>query len=344
MDQWASYRASLRGEHVSIHDGAVQSGFYWAKASKSGGRIPVAVWRSETGEFNCRIGARATAKMIDRDTAADRWTRFASNPVSREDYTHAYTTGTWPDGTPTTAPDLPAGSNLPTDPFDRLKAEVEDVIEKAGGFLRAAGAETAGQIDKTKADMARNIQAEVLALAATADAQHKAEKKPHLDASRAVDDKFRFREPLKQAAEKLRSVFETWMRAEEFRQRAEAERAFKAEQARVAAERARIAAEEQRQYQDDPIAALTSPPVALPEMPAAPPPVKVNVGGGRGRAAGLKSVWVHDIADYPACLAHFAEHPAVREAVEKIVAAQVRAMKGETKIPGVSVKEERRAA
>lgn len=343
-DQWSFWRAALRGERVEIRDGVVESGFYWAKASKSGGRKPVAVWRDKAGTFRCRVGAKADAQEIDADKAGERWTWFAANPVTREDYTAAYETGTWPDGTPTVAPALVAGSNLPTDPWQRFQAEVDDVLEKAGAFLKSSGAGTAGQIDKTKADMARNIQAQALALVKSADAMHKSEKQPHLDACREVDDKFRFREYLKSAANALRSVFESFMRAEEARMKVEQERAWKAEQERIAVERAKIEAEQATRMADDPIAALTSPEPELPELPPPPPPIKVNVGGGVGRAAGLRTEWVGVVTDYKATLAHFAEHEDVKALIEKLVARAVKAGKGQTKIPGVEVRQDRRAA
>lgn len=334
-DQWDWYRRALAGEEMTYEDGQLHSGFYYAKASKAGGRIPVAVFRTRDGALKIRYGT----SEISEDAARERWTWFCKHPVSRDDYKVAAETGTWPDGTPTTAPSLPAGSNLPSDPFERLMAEVDDQLEKAQSFL--ADPKPA---DKTRADMARNIQAQLLSLNKQADKAHKEEKQPHLDASRAVDEKFRFREKVKEAADRLRTVFENWMRAEEARARAEADKKYKEEQAKALAQRAIIEAQQRKLMEDDPIQALTSPAPELPDLPPPPEPVKVNVGGGIGRSAGLRSEWVGEIEDYGAALGHFASHPDVTALLEKLVARTVKANKSHTQIPGVRVKEIRRAA
>ena len=96
--------------------------------------------------------------------------------------------------------------------------------------------------------------------------------------------------------------------------------------------------------QDDPIAALTEPEPELPIIPAAPEPVKVQAGGGIGRAAGLKTVYEPEITDYQKTLAHYQNHPDVQAVIEKLVKAETRLHKAATNIPGVTVRTERRAA
>ena len=339
MDQWAWYKAALAGKAPPTHDGHVESGFYWTKASKAGGRVPIGVWRNQTGLI-CRVGTKLTFRDISDDEAAQKWTYFCGNPVTRDDYMVAYETGTWPSGTPTAAPAEAAKSNLPTDPFERLQAEVADKMASAEAWLKAHPAAKT----KTEADMARNLQAELLALNKQADAMHKAEKAPILAAGEAVETKFSFRKTIKSVGDRLRDVFSAFAVAEEARQKAEAQKRFEAE--RRAAEAARREAEAARakKMDDDPIAALTDPEPELPMVPVAPEAVKVQVGGGIGRAAGLKSVWHGDVTDWSACLAHFADAPTVREAVQKLVDAHVRSTKGATKLPGVTVREERKAA
>ena len=89
---------------------------------------------------------------------------------------------------------------------------------------------------------------------------------------------------------------------------------------------------------------LVSEPEPLPELPLAPAPAKVQAGGGTGRKAGLKTGCVAVIEDYAAALKHFEHHADVRAAVGKLVRADVRLNKAQSKIPGVKVVEERRAA
>ncbi len=347
-DQWTWYRAAMAAQHAGkplppVSADILETGFYWSKAGRTGGRIPVAIWTDGNGEVVARFGPKSAYKLLSADDAAQQWTWIAGNPVDRETYKFAWDNGKWPDGTPTVAPDAaPAiGDNLPSDPFERLQADVADKTEQAERFLSGAVAKAA---DKVAADTARNMQSQLLALIKTADGQHETEKKPHLAAGRAVDEKFRFREKVKGVADRLRTVFENFMRAEENRLRAEADRKYREEQAKVAAERARIEAEQAKLMRDDPIQALTSPAPEMPELPLAPEPIKVNVGGGVGRAAGMRDAWVGVIEDHRAALAHYADHPDIIAALEKIVAAAVRAGKATTVIPGVKVENHRRAA
>jgi hypothetical protein len=341
QDQFAYYRQMLafkagEGDAPARHDGRVECGLYWTK-SKEGHRTPVAIFEAG-GDLKCRFGTKARHLYLTPYRTATRWPWICENAVLRDAYVVAWETGTWPDGTPAEV-QIKAGSNLPTDPFERLKIEVDDKISQAEEFLAGLGA----SYTKTDADKARNIQAALLAFNKSADVLHKAEKQPLLEQTRAVDDKFRFREKVAITAQKLRSVFERFMRDEEMRQKKAAEERFEADRRRIAAELDEIEAARKKKLADDPIAALTEPAPELPVMPSAPEAVKVNVGGGVGRAAGLRTEWVGVIVDYDKALAHFKNHDDVKALIDKLVARSVKASKSETSIPGVAVKQERRA-
>lgn len=345
-DKWTWYRAALdavnNGREVQgVSADMPEWGFYWAKASKAGGRIPVCIYADGNGELVARWGTRDEHQFED---AAKRWTFVCGNPVDRVVYTHAWTNGAWPDGTPTKAVDAPAaiGDNRSGDPFEQLKSDVDDKLASAITFLGDAKAKA----DKTRADRARNIQAELLSLVKAADKMHEEEKRPHLDASRAVDAKFRFRDGIKDVCGKLRTVFENILRAEEAKAREEARKKHEAEVRAAEAERQRISAEHEKKMANDPIAALTDPEPELPIVPSAPEPVKVQAGGGIGRAAGLKTVWEPRIDDWKAAAAQFVaqDDPDIRAAVEKKIKALARINKEATKISGVTMVQDRRAA
>lgn len=340
-DQYDWYNAALAGEAPAISADKIESGRFFTKASKSGGRVPVAIWRAQDGAFRCRVGTKAKFRDVTEDEAADRWTYIAKNVVPRDEYKAAYETGVWPNNTPTTAPEAAASkSNLPTDPFEALKAEIDDKLASAEHWMQAHPQAQS----KTDADYATNLQRELGALLKQADAMHGAEKAPLLAATRACDDKFRFRDKIKTVGTALKGIFERFNVAQEQIARKAAQAKFEAD--RKAAEAARAEAEKayQRKLADDPIAALTDPKPELPELPLAPEPVKIQSGGGVGRAAGLKSEWIGVIEDYQLALAHFAQHPDVKAAVDKLVKAAARVGKSETKLPGVKIVEQRRAA
>lgn len=318
------------GSHMSAHpisDGVPVAGFYKIKKHKGGPFLPVALWMNQ-GEWVCRVGPA----MAD---PFETWLFCAKNPVDTAAAKFAFETGRWPD-----EPEEPARSNLPDDPFEALKAEIEDKLAQAEDYL-TKNPEIKSQ---ETCNLFRNLQAQLLALNKRADGLHEVEKRPLLEATRACDDKYRFRAAVKVITERLRSRFETFLKVEERRQREEAEAKFRAEQERVAAERKRIEEERALKLANDPVAALTETPPELPPVPIAPETVKVQAGGGFGRKAGLQTIWVPQIVDYQAALGHFSEHPDVKAVVERLVKHVVKDSKGSVKIPGVNVIEDRKVA
>lgn len=342
-DIWGWYKAAIKAKNEgkplpAIEEGNPQAGFYYRRASKQGGRIPVCIYPDGDGKIVARLGVRADHRVVP---ASDEWTWCAENVTPRDDYVFAWEQGKWADGTPTKAPALPHGSNLPVDPFERLKAEVDDKMESATAWLKAHP-KVESQVD---CDYAANLNRELLALHKQADKLHETEKEPHLAAGRAVDEKFRFRAQVKASADSLKRAFEAYMVAEDRRRRAEAEKKHQEEMAKVQAERDRIAAERAKKLADDPVAAMTDP---EPELPMEPPKpvVKVQAGGGVGSARGLKTVWEPRIDDWKAAAAQFVaqDDPDIRAAVEKKIKALARLNKEATKIDGVTMVQDRRAA
>jgi hypothetical protein len=303
-------------------------GFYKMRRQKDGPWLPVAIWKKDNGEVVARVGP-------DMAAPSDIWTYCAGHKVSSADAKFAFTNKYWPDEQPPSQL-----SNLPTDPFERLQVEIKEKEERAARLLEHHP-EIKNQLT---CDLFVNTQKELLGLNKQADALFTIEKKPLLDATNACDEKYRFRARVKVLSERLRSRFETFMKAEQDRRTAEAEAKFQAEHAKVLAERKRLEDERWRKIQSDPVAALTESAPAMPELPLGPEPVKVQAGGGVGRRAGLKTVWVPVIEDYKAVLAYYSEHPDIRAAVDKLVNHVVRDAKGSIVIPGVRIVSDRKVA
>lgn len=328
-DEFQFWRDALDKKDVVITADAPQCGYYKMRDGKDGPWVPVMIRHNEAGELVARVAN-------ERRDPYKIWTFCAGHPIAKDAARFAFENGRFAD-----MPEETPRSNMPSDPYEALMVELEDKTAQAEKLLASGKAET----DATSASMARNIQAQLLAIKKRADGMHKAEKEPHLEAGRRVDEKFRFRDAIDAVAVRLRKAFERFAKAEEDRLRAEAQRKFEAE--RKAAEEARKAAEEAQAklLREDPIKALTDPePEPLPELPLAPEPVKVQVGGGFGRKAGLKDDWLAQVEDYKAAAVHFADHPDLKALVEKLATKAVKAAKGSITIPGVKVIAERRAA
>jgi hypothetical protein len=321
-DVYAPYRAMLAGKEVPIFEDQPYPGRY--KMKRGDAWLPVAIGYDEFENLTALVDG-------GRVNPLDIWTWCAKHPVSQDAYKFRKANGHWPD-----EPKSVVLSNMPSNPYDALMVEIEDKWAQAEELLKT------DVISQQGCDLARNMQAQLLALNKRADAMHKAEKMPLLEQTRAVDERFRFRDKVTDIASRLRFKFEAFMKAEERRQREEADRKHREEMARVEAERKRIEAERAKLKEDEPIAFHTSPEPELPEMPTAPEPVKVSAGGGFGRKAGLKSVWVASLSDLDAAIAHYKDNAKVRELIQKLADTDVRA--GKRNVPGFAISEERRAA
>ncbi len=293
-------------------------GFYKLRYDRNGAWKPVAIWKDANGMLVCRVADKM-------ESAAQVWTWCADKPVPKDAAKFAFEHGYWPD-----EPAPIALSNLPADPFEALKIEIEAQRARAEEWL----GKRPTIMTQADCDLAVNFERELLRLNKRADSLHKTEKAPHLEACQATDDKYRFRKAVADVAAKLRLVFGRFMATEEVRKKAAAAAAYEAEKARIEAEAKKLLA-------DDPIAALTSPP---PELPLGPEPVKVQAGGGIGRKAGLRDVWVGTVTDYREAAMYFVEHPKLKEVVDSLVQHQARDLKDSAKIPGVTITKERRAA
>ena len=322
------WRAALRGRKQPVQESNPQCGFYKRRLAKDGPWLPIAFWRNKEDQMVCCF----EGKLVD---PVEHWTFAAKYPVNEASYRHYIRNGHWPDD----IAKFPR-SNMPSDPFEALQLEVHDKIEQAQNWLKTAPK----VLTETDASMARNMQAALLQLNKRADAMHKLEKQPHLDAGRAVDTKFDFRKVVATVADRLRDVFTAFMRAEEARQRAEAQKRFEEERRKAEEERKAAEKERKRLQHEDPALALIIEPQPLPELPLAPEPVKVQVGGGVGRKAGLKTVYSGRVLDWQTVLHHFLGHQQVRDLLQKLVDADVRLNKTQCSIPGVEVLEERVAA
>ena len=326
--EYEFWRVALRGKKQPVHESNPQCGFYKRRLVKDGPWLPIAFWRNKDDQIVCGF----EGKLVD---PIEHWTFAAKYPVSEASYRYYIRNGHWLDEAPQTP-----RSNMPSDPFEALTLEIQDKLEQAQNWLKTAPKAPT----ETDANMARNMQAALLQLNKRADAMHKAEKQPHLDAGRAVDAKFEFRKLVATVADRLRDVFTAFMKAEEVRARAEAQKKFEEERQKAQEERNAAEKERERLEREDPALALITEPEPLPELPLAPEPVKIQVGGGIGRKAGLKTVYIGRILDWQKVIQHFSGHQQIRDLLQKLVDADVRLNKVQCSIPGVEVVEERVAA
>ncbi len=321
IDTYAWWRSVIGGDAPPIHADKPECGYFKLRDGKDGPWRPVAIWKGNDGKLVCRVAD----KMRE---PSEVWTYVAKNPIAKDIAKHAFETGRFPDEVPAMGDNAPPDESL----FERIARVAADAV----GWLHKHGIK-----DARSKDMCANYRAQLLDLRKRADAERETEKRPHLEASRAVDAKFKpLIEEADAAANELRDALTVYMRQEEAELRAKQEAERKIEAERIAVENKRLADERAKLMRDDPIAAYTSPePEQLSLAPAEP--VKVQAGGQRGRKTGLRTVTKYVVRDYAAALEHCKDHPRVREAVETVACAQA---KTGASVPGVETVVEKVAA
>jgi len=317
-----------------------KAGFY-RKREKGGPDTPVAIW-SAGGEMKAVAGGRP----VD---AEEIWTWCATWPIAEDTYRGVAERGEpWPDDLPV----APGHNQPPTgDPHEDLLREFEGEKEMAEEFLKNSVK------TQDEADRAAIWAKRLTAIANSAAAFHKAEKQPHLDAGRAVDDKWRdLKEEPKELATSLKRSLDDFLKAqaraeEERRRKAEAEAEEKRRAAALAAAKAAeeaAKASEVESAKPDPEAekaaqaAAEAAERAAEEAAAAEAEAKEKTvtAGRTGAKASLRTFVSARIVDYDKAVVALKEHPEMRKLVEQLAN---RAVKAGVAVDGVERVEEKRA-
>lgn len=306
------YLARIAGKPVD-HPDTPQAGRYRLPArrtntSQSPGAVnprppisrPVAIWMDDFSDLLIvRIG-----KGPDLVEGSSGFHEFCDRSwplcqaVPQDQYDAVIAGGSWPD-----EHDAVTRSNRAPDPdsFEGLRDAIVDLAREATELIGAGAAR-----DKEQSDRAADLANRLGELCGAADKARETEKKPHLDAGREVDAKWR---PLISAAEVYKRLKSTVCAP------------FLAAQKR--------AAEEER------FRALTTgtPEAALPEAKA--------TAGTRGRPVSLRTEKHVEITDIAALFDAFRDNAELQDCLRKLA---TRAVRAGAKVPGVKVTETQVAA
>lgn len=314
-NEYAWWLAALAGNRGPILDGEPQSGRYRLRNKhKQTGEInfrPVAYWRTwPGGEMVCKVGD----VMQPKQRAEELWTYCATNPITNEVYKHAVATGEWPDQHPAAQADRAAHADMANSPnapepdsLEAVKDSVENLSREAEELIKGGPAKT-----KDASDRAADLGDRLRKLEVKADDRRKALHEPHKAEIKKLDGLWNpVRDMAAGAKERLKLFVVTpFLKA----QTAEADR-LRAEAAK----------------QGD----------TSPQTAAAIDRTVRTVAGQGGRATALRTYKSAKITDYAKTLAHFAENEKVKELIQKLADADVRA--GNTPA-GCEIFEDQRAA
>lgn len=301
-----------------------QCGFY-RKRTKNGTDEAVAIWDS---------GAGLVAVIGDRVSDPDHaWSWGCKWPISEVLYREIEAGGAWPDEVPS-APAVGIGHNLPTDPHEAIMLEYQSEKDMAEEFMRTP-VTTQEQADKIAV-----WSKKLASISKRATDLHRVEKQPHLDAGRAVDDKWReAKEGPDLLSKRLKSHLNPYLRELE---RIEVERQRKAQEERDAKRRAAEEAERAARQSENEYEKAQAERLAREAAEAEKAAEARNPNAGRtGAKVSLRTFVSAEITDYDALVIALKDRPEMRELVQSLAN---RAAKSGKELAGMKIVEEKRAA
>lgn len=328
IDRWTWWRKALAnpaeiGRSLPVHDGDAQVGYYRAR-SKDGAWEPVAIWVADGGD----LVALRNGREVRPDSI---WTFCCRHPVTYEQYTDAMAAGRF-DDEPPEAPGVGHNSG-DLDAFEAMRQELAGEAEMAEDFLKQE-VKTAAQADKCAVWAKR-----IADLSKRADNERKVEKEPHLQASRAVDDRWRdVIDGSKDLSAKLKKHIEPYLIAQ---RKAEQERVRKAEE-EARRQRAEAEAAARAAMEGDEKAAKAARDAQEKAAEAERQAQAKNASAGRtGARVALRTVYVAVITDYDAAYAALKDNPDMKAMVQQLAD---RACRAKVPLAGVKFEETQKAA
>lgn len=227
-------------------------------------------------------------------------------------------------------------ANAPADPAVLFAEEVDDLMIEARNFLDGEPI-----ANEAQAEAVSSLLNRLRRVSKDADEARKVEKKPHDDAVKAVQTKWKpIIDKADLAASTAKQALAPWLQQIEEQQRAEAEAA------RLEAERlAREAQEAHREAHGDLEARekaerLLADAAAAQKAAAKADKAKAHATGGE-RAVGLRSVWTPTLTDSVAALKHYRERTPEDLKIWLVEQAEKDVRAGARSIPGFAIEESR---
>lgn len=236
-DEWAWWQRALAEPHrigdpsLPLHADSPELGFYRINSKRLGRWVPIAFFKDDAGRW-C---AERDGKPVDPDKVEGLWTWACRNPTTYPAYEKAVAGDGYDDEPPHgIGHNLPADSDM--DERDRLWLEFSGERDLALEFLKTP------IVVQAEADRAAIWAKRLAEIVRKADGLHEVEKRPHLEAGRRVDDRWRdLREEPLALAKRLKR-HQTAFLQELDRQEQERQRAAAVEAERLRREAAAAAA------------------------------------------------------------------------------------------------------
>ncbi len=306
-NDWTAYNKALKGEAFDWERGQPPSG-YWARRAADPNstvkREGVAIWRDAEGNLLCQRTSNRPVPT-DLDGIEELFASCNRAAITSAVYKAVKAGQPWPDEVV-----LPAEEEGDADltPLEKVSKQIAALRKQATEWYQTIrGEDGKGEI-KIEADAhkAANYATEFGKLEKLADETRKAEKEPHLTASRQVDAGWNPQIELASVAKTwMKKANEGWLAAEQKRLNEEHAKAV-AEANRIRLENEKAAAEAEKNGAPPPVIE------AAPVVPREAPKAKAGTGG---RAVSMRTRDVGEITDRKALAIWFAENNAAPQDV-----------------------------
>lgn len=320
---WQWWQDALEGRFGPINLNKPEQGYYRINWPMVGGALlPIIYWYTPKGTLKCAIGE----KPIDNGEAIGLWSRASKHPISITMNDHWVAHKTWPDQSEAVTRSLQKQEPPPAQPASRSQAVdappaagdnapppegswewfrdlMDDLVREAEKLIAAGPAKT-----KAEADAAADLSERLSKFDKAKPADLAANDPALTKEMRETVDRYKIRTQLWVNTKKKAEIFATLKQVvitpflSALKKKADAD--AKAEAARRAE------------------AIRTGAPVEVDMIPKA---MKTTVGGSRGRAVHLVPMKFAVIADYDVVLKYFADHDKVKDLIQVLATAAVRA-------------------
>jgi hypothetical protein len=205
-DPWLFWKRAIQAPgligtyELPLFVDAPEIGFYRLFDKRLDRWAPVAFFFDDAALLCCQVDGR----LVEPLKMGDIWHRCCRHPISYAAYQDAIAGNGFADEPP--APAL--GHNLSTDLREQLLLEFEAEQEIARDLM-------AKDLSQDIADQIAIMTKRLSGLRQRADLEHTKEKRPHLEAGREVDDRWRFRDGVTETVTLLKKHLQPWLDSHE---------------------------------------------------------------------------------------------------------------------------------
>jgi len=280
-DPYAWHVDALAGKIESLDLGHVPCGFFRLR-NRDGSYRPVAIWPDEAGVLWAKVGDQDPECLDGKEPEfSDRvFAHCWRSPITEQTYWSVHDGGPWPDAPPERAETF---SNLPTDPLEAFQIEIAGEREEIERWLAGDPIQ-----DQTACDRAANWAVRLADLEKKIGAGRVAEKRPHDEAAKAVQMRWK---PIEDEAAALK------------RRLKDAQLPFQQRKARLEAEARAEAARRGEALR----------------------PAASTGAGTMGRKSSLRTQACAEIQDFDAALTALKDNPEIRDLVQRLADKVARA-------------------